>query len=165
MTTTRKQHEETSCPNCKKLFIKRRSDQKFCSERCRKDKSKKLLRKETPANSRNSVSKRRDNTVLFDKALRLAEELYTLPKDKRLGYMKDLIDQARNGNSMLRQILSNQRLLFASKKERIFYHRRCPASYYTIAQAADRYCKMFWNSGVKDVVYGKGPEPPTGEIL
>lgn len=102
--------------------------------------------------------------IFFDKALRLAELLYTLPVPLRLGFMQDLIAQARAGDKKLRQILTNQYLLRPDHNEKWLFHRKCPASYFTIAQAADRYCRKFWGYGVKDVVYGIATEPPTGEV-
>ena len=48
-------------------------------------------------NSQLSPTKRRENTEFFDRALRLAEELYKTIPSQRLGVMKDLIDYARTG--------------------------------------------------------------------
>lgn len=152
------------CSHCSQLFLPNRKDQRFCSSRCRKCESQKKRRLSSPVNSTHSLSKRRDNLVFFDKALRLAEILYSLPVPLRLGFMQDLVIQARSGDKTLRQILSNQYLLRADNTQKWLFHRKCPASYFTIAQAADRYCRKFWGYCVKDVVYGIAPEPPTGEV-
>lgn len=152
------------CPNCKLMYSTKRPNQKFCSARCRKNESQKRRRAISPVNSANSVTKRRDNMLLFDRAIILGHELYMRPPGQRLGYMKSLIDEARAGNSALRQLLSNQYLLRPPLSKRWLFHNKSPAAYFTIAQAADRYCRKFWQSGVKKVVYGVAPEPPTGEV-
>jgi hypothetical protein len=93
----------------------------------------------------------------------LAAWLYTTPPRDRLGLMSTLIKAAREHDTVLRNILTDPRLLSASPiiDKRLFF-RKAPASYRTIAQAADAYCRKFWGHGVKDVVSNKCPEPPTG---
>jgi hypothetical protein len=103
--------------------------------------------------------------VFFDLALRLAEELYTRSPLERLGYMKDLIDKARGGNLQLREILTNGILLKPDRTKKRLFHRRCPAAYFTIAEAANRYCWKFWGASVVDVVRGIASEPSTGEVI
>ena len=78
--------------------------------------------------------------------------------------MKALIDEARAGNTALREILSNWKLRHPNPQtERWLFPRGSP-SYCTIAQAAQNYCKKFWHANVADVVYCRVPEPPTGEV-
>ena len=79
--------------------------------------------------------------------------------------MKKLIDHARRGgDAQLRDILSNYKLLRPHPLEdRHLFHRRS-RSYPTIAQAASRYCRRFWKADVREVVYGRAPQPPTGEV-
>ena len=91
--------------------------------------------------------------------------LYSTPVERRLGFMADLVRQAREGNPTLRHILTNKYLLYAgADQSRLFYLGR-PSCYFTIAQAADRYCRKYWKAGVRDVVYGRVEEPPTGEVM
>lgn len=153
-----------ACEDCRTLFMPSRKDQRYCSDRCRKNKSQKARRKEFPVNSTSSPSKRQDNRRLFDSAARHAEILYTLPPGRRLGFMKELIDAAREGDSHLRQMLTNKYILKAGREHRWLFYPR-PQGYYTISQAADRYCRMYWNASVADVVYGCVPEPLTGEVI
>lgn len=155
--------ELAGCHHCKSSFRKRRKDQKYCSDRCRKDHHQKKVRSEVPCNSKNSHRKRRSNLELFDSAKRLAEILYNLPPFERLGFMKELVDQAREGSSKLRGILTNAVLLKPDYHNRRLFYRGQPRVYLTIAQAAEAYCRYFWSASVADVVYGRVSEPPTGE--
>ena len=84
---------------------------------------------------------------------------------ERLGFMKDLIDIARAGqDAQLRDILSNQTLIKLSWSEKQKCLHRKSSDYCTISQAASNYCKRFWKADVRDVVYGRAPEPPTGVV-
>ena len=47
------------------------------------------------------MAKRRENTELYDRAIRLTEMLYSIPPHERVGFMKDLIDRARLGGGSL----------------------------------------------------------------
>jgi len=111
------------------------------------------------------MAKRRENAELYDRAKRLAEMLYLTPPMERLGFMKDLIDVARaEQDAQLRDILSNQTLIKLNWSDKQKYlHRNC-SDYCTISQAASNYCKRFWRANVRDVVYGRTPEPPTGLV-
>ena len=147
------------CPKCNNP-VTGRPNKIYCSSNCRKRAN------EFTRNSFCSVTKRRENAEFFDRAKRLAEELYTIPPSKRLGFMKNLIDHARRGgDAQLRDILSNYKLLRPHPLEdRHLFHRRS-RSYLTIAQVASRYCRRFWKADVREVVYNRVPDPPTGEIL
>lgn len=145
------------CPQCSKHF-KFRKSKTYCSANCRQYACR------PKQNSKCSPTTRQENRMFFDFGLRLAEQLYSLPPEERLGYTKSLIDEARAGNTSLRELLSNYKLLHPDpQNERWMFHRGC-RSYCTIAQAAQNYCKRYWNANVGDVVYGRCPEPPTGEV-
>ena len=153
------QPKEGVCPHCGHTF-KYRTNKKFCSDNCRKRNN------EGTNNSFLRKTKRRDNAMLFDRAMRLAEGLYTLPPIQRLGFVKDLIDVARQGeDAQLRDILSNHRLLHPNPKTETHLFYRGSRNYRTIAQVASNYCKMFWKANVRDVVYNRVQEPPTGEVV
>lgn len=153
------------CENCGQSFTRKRKDKRFCSEHCRKDKFQKKDRKINPRNSKQSNTKRRENEEIFDKSKRLSEQLYSLPPSERLGYLKDLIDLARRGETKLRSLLTNKYLLSAGVDEAWLFPRRCPRSYRTISQAANSYCIRFWNASIHKVVRKQIEEPETGEIL
>ena len=162
----KEQQTELLCPQCGESFPYR-SNKRFCSPRCRKTHATKRYRVAYPRNATNSPSEKRQQAEDFDLALRLAESLYarTTPIN-RLGFMEALIQIARNGESpQLRRILTNPDLIFPDPTKKYLFHRRAPAVFYTISQAANRYClRSSWGASVVDVVRGNVPEPETGEI-
>jgi hypothetical protein len=101
----------------------------------------------------------------FDTALRLAEMLYTLTLNERLGFIKGLIDLARSGVPKLKSILTNPEILYAPMSKKAMFFRRQPDWYMTIAQAADAYCWKFWGASIVDVMRGNAKEPETGEVF
>lgn len=155
--------QSQTCPDCKTLFIRNRRDQQYCSPKCRKNSSQRKIRAKTPVNSSESMQKRRDNLVLIDKSVRILEMLYEIPSDQRLGFMKDLIDDARTGNRQLANILCNKFLLRASRGDSKLFKRKF-GSCYTISQAAELYCQRYWMADVSSVVRNRVPDPATGEV-
>lgn len=156
-STDRLETTPCNCLHCLKPF-KYRKSKMYCSSNCR------VYASRPKQNSQCSPTKRRKNLMFFDKAMRLAETLYSLPPQQRLGYIKNLIDEARAGNTGLREILSNHMLRHPDpNKDRWMFYRSSRA-YCTIAQAAQNYCKRYWHQDVSDVVYCRCPEPPTGEM-
>ena len=149
--------EIRQCPNCK-AKVSGRPNKIYCSSNCRKRGT------ETKRNSQLSPTKRRENLEFFDRALRLAEELYKTPPPQRLEFMRDLIDYARTGEDrVLRNILCNPMLLRPNPYTQRFLFYRRSRVYCTISQAASNYCKRFWRANIKDVVFCKVPQPDTGE--
>ena len=150
--------QDRRCPRCG-TPVSGRPNKIYCTANCRK------RHREGKRNAALSMVKRRENAELYDRAKRLTEMLYLTPPLERLGFMKDLIDIARAGkDAQLRDILSNQILIKLSWSDKQKYlHRNC-SDYCTISQAASNYCKRFWKTNVRDVVYGRAPEPPTGVV-
>lgn len=144
------------CEHCGAAYEARRSTKRFCSDTCRVYANRPLQ------NAYNSPTKRRKDAEFFDAALRIGEALYALPLDQQLGYMQNLITQARNGDSKLRQILTNHKLLKPNPVRELWLFPYGTPMYCTIAQAAKRYCWKFWEADVSDVVYCRVAEPPTG---
>ena len=151
--------DEALCEYCDTPFRRRRKDQRYCSDKCRKAAYQDKNRKENPVNSTLSPQKWRENYELFDRALRLAEMLYTMPVGERLGFMKGLIDDARHGNVKLKNILLNPAILKARYFDEHMFYKKRPAAYRTIGQAADSYCRRYWGASVRDVLLGKVAEP------
>ena len=151
-----------ACPHCSTTFAPRRKNQKYCSQPCQKAASHNTAR--GPRTVAHSPDLRLRSKKHYDTAKRLAEKIYTAPPNKRLGLMSDLIKLARGGDLKLRNVLTDPKLLRASPDDAGLFFRRAPASYRTISQAADAYCRMFWGEGVRAVVTGQCPEPPTGEV-
>ena len=146
------------CPQCSSA-VTGRPNKIFCMPNCRKRHS------EPTRNSYISPTKRRENREFFDRALRLGEELYAVPPNQRLGFMKDLIDHARLGeDAQLRDILSNYVLLRPHPYYDTHLFPKHSRAYCTIAQAASNYCKKFWKADVKLVVYNRVPQPYDGVV-
>ena len=82
------------CPRCG-AAVSGRPNKIYCSANCIK------RHKEIKRNSVLSMAKRRENTELYDRAIRLTEMLYSIPPHERVGFMKDLIDRARLGGGSL----------------------------------------------------------------
>jgi len=74
---------------------------------------------------------------------------------------------ARNGQSpQVRRILTNPAFVWPDRNDKHLFHRRSPGTFCTIAQAAELYCRVSpWQASVVQVVRGRVPEPPTGEIV
>ena len=134
-----------------------RPNKKYCSDKCRQNGNR------NKQNSHSSRTKARENYELFDTARLMADKLYDLPPFERLGHMKALIDEARGGNSHLRNLLSNYYLRHPNKTDH-WLHARGNRQYFTIAQAANVYCWKYWGTNVTDVVYDRCHEPHTGEV-
>jgi hypothetical protein len=147
------------CKHCERPYKARRSDQQFCGAKCR------VYASRPPQNAYNSPTKKRQGVEFFDTAGRLGERLYSQPISERLGFMEGLIQEARQGNTMLREILSNVLLRHPNPVTQRWMFPRSSPAYCTISQAAEYYCKKVWRADVKDVVYCKVSEPPTGEVL
>lgn len=146
-----------SCPTCRQGFTPRRRDARFCRPLCQQKAAR------GPRTVTDSPTARDRSARHYATARELAAQLYSLPPDQRLGFMAEVVAAARGGDGKLRAILTDRALLCATKDHRSLFPRRAPGVYFTIAQAADRYCRRFWGHGVKAVVYGEAPEPPTGE--
>lgn len=151
--------EALFCCVCGTTIQSQRTTKKYCSANCRQKANR------NQQYSASSTTKARTNAEFFDRAKRLAEVLYTLPPEKRLGFMQQLIGEARAGNTKLREVLTNQKLLRPNPiEEKHLFHRSDPA-YCTIAQAAQYYCKRFWKANVADVAYNRVEEPETWEVI
>ncbi|MEW2915511.1 hypothetical protein AB1A64_00420 [Ruegeria sp. ANG10] len=153
-----------NCPNCGLEFQPRRRNQKYCQPNCRKGAYQQKDRKKNPVNAKSSPTKRRGNTEFFELANRLAEDMYSMKPSERLGFMKDLVDQARSGNQKIREVLTNQFILYATVDEYPWLFHRRSRSFQNITQAANAYCRKFWGTGVLEIILEDVPEPETGEV-
>lgn len=154
-----------TCRNCGTAFPFR-SNKTSCSASCRKALSQRERRKALPVNAANYGSIRREQHEVFELAMRMAESLYSMPPFDRLGYLEEVVQLARTGQSpKIRKILTMPTLLRPSPDKKHLFYRGC-RGHCTMSQAADRYCRMSpWNAGVVQVVRGEVPDPPTGEVI
>jgi hypothetical protein len=146
------------CPTCHKGFLPKRNNQSYCSKGCQKNASRgsRLIT--------DSPTERRRTHEHYNRAYWLGGDLYTLPPDKRLGFIAQIIEWARMGDASLRNILTDPKLLKPCKEHNYHHWRKRPKAYRTIAQAADAYCWKFWACSVREVVNNNFPEPATGEV-
>lgn len=150
------------CPHCEGLFLRSRPNKQYCTPQCAKAASRNAAR--GPRTVAASPELRLRSRRHYGRAMELAASIYSSPVGERLGMMAALIAAARDGDTELRNILTDPRLLTASPvQDRHLFFKRCPGSYRTISQAANAYCRKFWGSGVQEVVSGNASEPPTGE--
>lgn len=132
-----------SCPTCSRQFHPRRKDQKYCEKGCAKAATRHALR-----GSREKEQERADR-VHYNRALDLADMLYTTPVSERLGVMKTILHAAVSHDSGLRRILTDPKLLRANSETPQLFHRRAAGSYKTISQAANAYTKKFFGVSIK----------------
>jgi hypothetical protein len=147
------------CPVCSTEFVQARNSQKYCGKACQNNAAR------GPRNTAVSANTKTENRIHYTRAAWLCHDLYKLPPGDRLGAMRELIEVARERDSVLRRILSDPRLLGApmgSSLGKLFPDNKNP-EVKNIAKAADLYCRMFWGHGVGDVVYKCCSVPPTGE--
>jgi hypothetical protein len=149
---------QSSCPACHTMFSPQRSNQLYCCKGCQKNGSRGSRR------INDSPEEKRRTHEHYNRAYWLAGELYSMQIDQRLGFMAKLIENAMNDDASLRNILTDPKLLKPSKDHKFHYWRKCPGSYDTIAQSANKYCRKFWGASVRQVVRGECPTPPTGEV-
>ena len=147
------------CCVCGTTIQSQRSTKKYCSANCRQKANR------NQQNSASSKTTARTNAEFFDRAKRLAEELYALPPEKRLGFIQSLIAASRAGNTKLREVLTNQKLLRPNPLEEKHLFYRSEPTFCTIAQAAQYFCKRYWKANVADVAYNRVKEPDTGEAI
>jgi len=145
------------CPNCGHPICGR-PNKKFCSANCRKRSSEPLQ------NSYESSEKKKRNLVLFDSASRLAEIYFQKPPIERLALMRDYVTMAREGNTKMREILSNSYLMDKKNDYGNPYKGKRGRSYGSLAQSCDAYCRYFWNASATDVVRNRVAEPDDGVI-
>jgi hypothetical protein len=95
----------------------------------------------------------------------LNETYYGTRPDERLGLLKDWLDQARDGNTALRRVLSRPEFYAPDKdeEEKVCF-RQCWA-YPPVPLLADLFCIDFRDCRVWKWVNGSADEPETGEVL
>ena len=79
------------CPQCDTEFTPRRTNQKYCSDPCRKN-----------ATRGDRSRENEDRTIRhFERSQRLAEMIYTTPPNERLGYGGELLERPADSCEIL----------------------------------------------------------------
>jgi hypothetical protein len=110
-----------ACPACAAEFMPKRTNQKYCTPSCQKASTR-----NTSRGSRVSETKGR-SAYHYERAMRLAEMLYTAPPQERLGVMQHILLRAH-----------------PNKDNRPFFRGRDK----TFPQAANKYTKKFFGVSV-----------------
>lgn len=137
------------CPKCQAEFAPKRRNQVYCGRECQRASSRNASR------GSRSVENAERSRLHYERAKWLSHDLYRQPVDRRLGFMADVIEAARERDGQLRGILTDSSLLGAEPSR---------DGRKNIAKAADAYCRKFWGQGVCEVIFKRCAEPPTGEI-
>lgn len=93
------------CVHCNADISHKRKNAKFCSDRCRKDKSQIDKRQNSKVNATSSVTERRNQKELFDSHFRISEFYYNTVPAARPAILIDLIRTARFGDNKSKRIL------------------------------------------------------------
>lgn len=143
---------ERACPACGSRFEVKRSDQIYCTSKCRKNSFSRKDRKENPRNSRYSPTKWRENYDLLERNRRLVE-LYAKQKnvDGRESVIEQVISAAENGHGQLRSLLTNEKFLRPKRTQSLL---SCPGyePFGTIAQIANRYSWTKWGCSISEAL-------------
>ena len=78
--------------------------------------------------------------------------------------MQNYISMAREGNTKMREMLSNVYLRDSKNDYGNPYKGNRGRSYGSLAAACERYCRYYWNASAADVVYNRADEPDYGVI-
>ena len=78
--------------------------------------------------------------------------------------MQNYISMAREGNTKMREILSNYYLMKPDNDYGNPYTGKHGQSFGSLAAACERYCGYYWSSSAADVVYNLATEPDDGVI-
>lgn len=124
--------EVLDCPKCNLRFEPKRSNQKYCSDQCRKN----------AARGNRDIENKKRNSQHFERAKRVRETVYAVAPKHRLGVMRDILQRLpEDGN--LRNILTDPALLSESPRA---------DNRMNIAQAASAYTKTFFGVSITTYV-------------
>ena len=82
----------------------------------------------------------------------MCETYYGFPPAQRPAYLLELITKAREGNGVIRRILTNRVLLQPRNRSQKVIHWRGSRNYPTIAQEAHAFCKWYFDAGIAYVI-------------
>lgn len=128
--------EQIQCPTCDAEFTPRRKNQMYCSDSCRKRKSRHAAR-----GSRSSENARLSYEH-YERAQRLEEMIYTTAPQARLGMMKSILSHILH-DAGLRRILTDPVLL--REPPRADDHKN-------ITKAASAYTKKFFGVSIRTYI-------------
>jgi len=157
-----------SCPACQTDFVATRKDKRFCSRACQKKSSENSAR--GPRTNALSSDARQRNRQHYSLSHSLCETYYNTPPQQRLGYLKGLVDSAREPanqqDKAIRNVFTHKALAYPNRHEKSLFYRSQPYTYCTISELVNRYCKRFLGASSKTVLTSPHfKEPATGEVI
>lgn len=152
--------DQSVCANskCRDLFTPDRRNQRYCRPRCQKNATRGSQAADVHHGQR--YTNRREWALLKW----LNERYYGTRPDERLGLLQGWLDDAREGNTALRRVLSRPEFFTPARDSYAAYFRRCWA-YPPVPMAADFFCIGLRDCRVWEWVNGTAPEPETGEVI
>ncbi|WP_234853383.1 hypothetical protein [Paracoccus everestensis] len=150
----------TLCPRCGVQFQPKRSNQSFCGRECQKATSRHAAR---GARTTENAQRNRDH---YDRAAWLCYDLNRMAPWKRPAHLSKLIIAAKVGNAKLRNILTDPKLLAASRTAPIgkLYPDSHNCDVLNIAKEANAYCRERWSIGIKEAI-GTKDHPPHADVM
>lgn len=156
-----------SCPTCETEFVATRKGKRFCSRKCQKRSSENAAR--GPRTNSLSPAARKRNEAHYSLSHSLCEAFYKTPPQQRLGFLKDLVDRARNPASQydraVKNVLTHKQLTYPDRQDRSLFYRGKPFTYCTISELVNRYCKALLGASSKTVLTSPHFKENTGEIF
>lgn len=155
-----------ACAQCGKPFSNSRRNRRFCEERCRKAAHKAEARARDMREGLPRPTQVRRTTERVESA----ENLRTCYVDKLLvsrasanRFLEELIHAARDGNSKLRDILTNP-ILRSPEAGRAKNKLQRRLTFPTIGELANSYTWQTWGCSIRDAVEGEKKTPPAPRI-
>lgn len=135
------------CLRCDCLFVPGRRDKAFCGRSCQQNHSR------GSRAGKESADQRRTNELDWDALQRLNLTFYGSPRGKRMELIRSWLDQARQGDTVLRRVLGKPRF----RLELAAHHKERPA-FPSVPRIADIYCRRYLGTRVWSEVHRKtGP--------
>lgn len=156
---TRVAATERTCLRCSLRFTPRRKDQVYCSKPCAKAATRNKSR-----GSRHFENRKR-TSFHYDRAARLAFDLYRMSADERRAMILAILESASGAEAPLRNILLDPALLKARRSSSI--GKIYPDSKYSgslnVAQMVNRFCLAEWGCDLRDAILDDGK--PAGRLF
>ncbi len=134
----------TTCPGCGTSFEPKRSNQRYCDSACQKKATRNSSRSDRTIENLEAIR------LHYDRAIRLAEMLYKVPINERLGVMKDILDSAElPEQANIRRILTDPKLLKAHPRNIDDKGLFLDGRHKTISQAATTYTYKFFGISIQ----------------
>lgn len=140
------------CPRCSAAFTPKRKDQHYCGRQCQKAATHNIAR--GPRHFENKERTARH----YERAAWLSYDLNRMPRAKREGFLKGLLEAASGNNAPVRNILLDPKLLGAPRSSSVgkLYPDTQDPEGLNIAKMAHAYCMQTWGCSSRDAILDEG---------